>query len=246
VTTPDERLDYADRWMRDSLDILRAPFTAYEISADMTNALVRLDAFRQAGTAVSVTHLLVYAAAQALASNPGLHMLIAGNRRHRPTQVDIGLSVTGETFVAPVLIVEAADRKSVTDIADEVTRRVPEVRDADRQMLNHLRRWGRLVPFAPIRRAILRRLFSATAYRRKVAGTFQISTVPTDRAFTSTFVAAGVLVAGPVLPRVVPVEGQAVVRPTMSLTLSGDHGVWDGRAAARLLSAIKRELEAAA
>ena len=78
---------------------------------------------------------------------------------------------------------------------------LPEVREADRKMLAGLRRWGRLVPLAPARRAILRRMFATPAYRRQVAGTFQISTVPTERAFTSTFVAAGVLVAGGVWPQ---------------------------------------------
>jgi pyruvate/2-oxoglutarate dehydrogenase complex dihydrolipoamide acyltransferase (E2) component len=29
----------------------------------------------------------------------------------------------------------------------------------------------------------------------------------------------------------------------MTLTLSGDHGVWDGRAAARFLAAVQGELE---
>lgn len=241
----DEPLDYAERWMRDSLDVLRAPFTAYEVTIDMTNAQQRMEAFRQAGTPVGATHLLIHAAAKALAANPGLHQLIAGTRRHRPDRVDIGLSVAGETFVAPVLLIEGADGKSVPEIAAEIARRAPEVREADRKMLAGLRKWGRLVPFAPLRRAILRRAFSTPAYRRKVAGTFQISTVPNERAFTSTFVAAGVLVAGGVWPRVIAVAGQAVVRPVMSVTLSGDHGVWDGRAAARLLSAVKTELESA-
>jgi pyruvate/2-oxoglutarate dehydrogenase complex dihydrolipoamide acyltransferase (E2) component len=30
----------------------------------------------------------------------------------------------------------------------------------------------------------------------------------------------------------------------MTLTLSGDHGVWDGRAATRFVSAVKSALEA--
>ena len=239
----DEPLDYAERWMRDSLEVLRAPYTAYEVTIDMTNAQQRMEAFRLAGTPVSTTHLVVHAAARALAANPALHQLIAGTRRNRPARVDIGLSVSGETFVAPVLLIEGADAKTVPEIAAEITRRAPEVREADRKMLAGLRTWGRLVPLASARRAILRRVFSSPAYRRKVAGTFQVSTVPTERAFTSTFVAAGVLVAGGVWPRVIAVQGQAVVRPVMSVTLSGDHGVWDGRAAARLLSAVKSEME---
>jgi pyruvate/2-oxoglutarate dehydrogenase complex dihydrolipoamide acyltransferase (E2) component len=36
----------------------------------------------------------------------------------------------------------------------------------------------------------------------------------------------------------------ATVSRGQSITLSGDHGVWDGRAAARFLAAVQSELEA--
>ena len=70
-----------------------------------------------------------------------------------------------------------------------------------------------------------------------------MSTTPTDWALTSTFATAGVLVAGQVVSRVIVIDGQAAVRPTMILTLSGDHGIWDGRAAARFLAAVRAELD---
>jgi pyruvate/2-oxoglutarate dehydrogenase complex dihydrolipoamide acyltransferase (E2) component len=243
ATPVDRPLDYAERWMRDSLAVLRPPFAAHQTIADMTNALRRLDDLRKAGVTATPTHLLVQATARALAANPDLHEVVGATEHHHPPRVDIGLSITGEIFIAPVLIIEGADRKTVAEIAEETTRRVPEVRKADKEMLAGMRRWGRMVPFGPLRRAILRRMFASPAYRRKVAGTFQVTTVPLDWAMTSTFVAAGVLVGGQVTSRVMAVQGQPVVRPTMTLTLCGDHGVWDGRAVARLLTAVKVELE---
>jgi pyruvate dehydrogenase E2 component (dihydrolipoamide acetyltransferase) len=152
--------------------------------------------------------------------------------------------VTGDTFVAPVLVIEGANTKSISEIATEISRRAPEVREADRQMLGVLRRWGWIVPFAFLRRAILRLLFRSGAFRRKGAGTFQISTVAGDWALTSTFATSGVLIGGQIWSRVVAVDGQPAVRPVMTLTLSSDHGVWDGRAVARFMSAVKAELEA--
>lgn len=239
----DQSLDYAERWMRDSLDVLRPAFGVHQITVDMTGGMRRLDDLRRGGVNATATHLLVQGVARALAQNPDLHALVSGSRRHHPSRVDIGLSVTGEIFVAPVLVIEGADGKSVEDIAEEITRRVPEVRQTDREMLEGLRRWGRLVPFGFVRRAILRVLFASPRYRRKVAGTFQISTVPVDWAMTSTFLTAGVLVAGRVRSIVAVVDGQPAVCPVMTLTLSGDHGVWDGRAAARFLAAVRSELE---
>jgi pyruvate/2-oxoglutarate dehydrogenase complex dihydrolipoamide acyltransferase (E2) component len=245
VTTGDERLDYADRWLRDGLRVLRPDLSVLQITVDMTNASTRLAELRRTGVQATATHLLVHAAAQALKANPGVHQLIAGNTRHRPTRVDIGLSVTGETFVAPVLVIEGADTKTVAEIAAETAQRAPEARRADQQMLRMLRRWGWLVPFGFMRRSVLRLLFSNPAFRRKGAGTFQVSTVPVDWAFTTSFATAGVLFGGQMMSRVVVVDGQPAVRPTMTLTLSGDHGVWDGRTALRFVSAVKARLESA-
>ena len=79
----------------------------------------------------------------------------------------------------------------------------------------------------------------------KACGTFQVSTVPVDRAIASCFMAPAVLVAGSVRSQVVALQGQAVVRPIMELTLSSDHTIWDGQASARFLAALKADLESA-
>jgi hypothetical protein len=92
---------------------------------------------------------------------------------------------------------------------------------------------------------LLRLLFTSARFRRKGAGTFQVSTVPLDWALSSAFSTTGVLIAGQTRSRVVVVDGKPAVRPIMTLTLSGDHGVWDGRATARFLTAVKSELEVA-
>jgi len=212
----------------------------------MTNALGRLEGLRAAGVHASSTHLLVSAAARALANVPGLHQIVAGTRRQRPSTVDIGLSIAGETFVAPVLVIERADQKTIAEIATEITRRTPAVQEEDRRLRQRLRRWGWLLPFGSVRRLVLRVLFASGTFRRKGVGSLQVSTVPVDWALSATFAAPGVLVGGQTWSRVVVVDGQPAVRPVMTLTLSSDHGVWDGRAVARLLAAVKMELEAVA
>lgn len=242
-TTRDERLDYAERWLRDGLRTLHPDVSVMQVQVDMTRAMECLDRARRAGVMASATHLVVQAAARALRQNPDLHQLVAGNTRHWPSRVDIGLSITGEAFVAPVLVIEGADGKSLAELVDEIARRTPEAQRADQQMRTALRNWGWLVPVAAARRAILRALFTRPAFRRKGAGTFQISTVPVDWAFTTSFATAGVLIAGQVRSHVVAVDGQPAVRPMMTLTLSGDHGVWDGRRATRFLATVKSWLE---
>ena len=243
MTASHESLDFSERWLRDGLRVLRPPQSVVQVKVDMTNATRRLEEFRRAGSLVTATHLVVRAAARALADNRQLHQRVAGTRRTYPDRVDIGLSITGETFVAPVLVIESADKKTLPEIAAEIARRVPEAQAADQRLRRALRKWGWLIPFGFLRRGILRVLFSSAEFRRRGAGTFQVSTVPADWACTTTFSTAGVLMAGQVQSQVVVLDGQPAVRPMMTITLSGDHGVWDGRAAVRFMATVKADLE---
>ena len=116
----DEALDYAERWFRDGLCVVRPSFSVMQTTVDMTHATEWLEELRHEGVHATSTHLLVYATARALSSNRKLHQIVAGNRRHYPAHVDIGLSITGESFVAPVLVIERAEEKSVAEIVSEV------------------------------------------------------------------------------------------------------------------------------
>lgn len=244
-TPVDRPLDYAERWLRAGHQILRPAFAVSQATADMTRATQRLEELRRGGVHATFTHLLVHAAAGALAGNPHLHQLIAGNRRHFPGRVDIRLSAAGDTSVAPVLVLEGADKKTVVELAEETTRRAVETSDGDPPMLQMLSRCGWLVPFEFLRLALRRALSTNPLCCRKGPGTFQVSTVPVDWALSSTFSTPGVLVGGQVRSRVVVVDGKPAVRPTMILTLCADHGVWDGRGASRFLANVKAALEAA-
>ena len=141
--------------------------------------------------------------------------------------------------IRPGVAVGEALRAVARDILTEARTAIDDPAKSDAERVHDFRRamksW----------RALLRLLFNSTTFRRKGAGTFQVTTVPTDWALTSTFSTAGVLIAGQVQSRVVAINGQPEVRPMMCLTLSADHGVWDGRAAARLLAAVKTEMELA-
>jgi pyruvate dehydrogenase E2 component (dihydrolipoyllysine-residue acetyltransferase) len=63
-------------------------------------------------------------------------------------------------------------------------------------------------------------------------------------AFTAIIVPpqAGILAVGAIADRVVAVDGRPVVRPMLTVTLSSDHRVVDGAAAARFLLDVVAEL----
>ena len=63
-------------------------------------------------------------------------------------------------------------------------------------------------------------------------------------AFTAIIVPpqAGILAVGAIADRVVAVDGKAVVRPMLTLTLSSDHRVVDGATAAAFLKDVVTEI----
>lgn len=238
------KLDLAEKWLRDCLSLCRPPAFSQCLDVEMSQAKELIDAARKQGIHLTYTHVLLKATALALAANPDLHLMVCGGRVYCPNQVDIGLSVAGETFVAPILVLERAEAKSLPEIAEEIKRRTPEIQANDREMLQMLRRWGWLVPTGILRRGLVRLLFRFIKFRHRGSGTFQLSILPAvDQAIAPVFMTSAMLVAGRVRDRVVAVDGAPAVRPVVSLTCCADHRVWDGRAGERFLLAVRQVLE---
>ena len=237
-------LRYSERWIRDGLIVNQVPAFCATLEADMTRASAAIELAKSKGVRLTYSHVIVRAAALALTQNPELHQMVCGNRRYSPEQVDIALSVAADTAVAPVMVIENAGQRVVTEIAREVSERASAVREADRAFMNTLDRWGFLVPFGVLRRALLRTLFRNVRLRRKIAGTFQVSVMPGVDQFTSPlFSTSGLLTAGEVREKPVAIHGELVVRPMVTLACCADHRVWDGRASQRFLCSVRDILE---
>jgi pyruvate/2-oxoglutarate dehydrogenase complex dihydrolipoamide acyltransferase (E2) component len=237
-------LNYAERWQRDGLQECGNAGAIEAIEADATTGSAILKRFKAESTPVTWTHIFVRASAIVLASNPELHQLVAGNRRLQPSTVDICLSLAGDFSVTPVLVIEDAARKDLRAIAAEIRRRAPEAVEETRKMMEGLRRFGWLVPFSGMRRALIGFLLRRSWYRRKVSGTFQVTCLPQVDVFAPfLFNSAAALGVGGVSDKVVAVNGQAVVRPTVTLSCCFDHAQWNGMAAARFLTELRNLVE---
>lgn len=246
MTTADrvEKLDFAERWSRDGLRAIDPPGCLVALEADMSGAMAFRKTMQARGTPVTISTLVVFAAAKALTQHPKLHKLMAGNRRIYPGTVDICLSVAGETAVTPVMIIKDAASKSWAELGEEIRERAAVARVDDAKRLALLRRWGWVVPFAVLRKWLIRYLLAHVWYRRMASGTFQVSVVPVvDLCVPFLFNTAGVLSAGRVQDRVVAVDGRAEIRPMLTLTCCVDHKIWNGMDAAQFLDSVKASIE---
>jgi pyruvate/2-oxoglutarate dehydrogenase complex dihydrolipoamide acyltransferase (E2) component len=245
-STPSRKLDWAEKWVRDGLELSTPPAFFESLQVDMTASRALIERARANGLRLTYAAILVHAAALALAANPDLHIVFCGARRYSPTRVDIAVSVSSEAPLSPVVVLENAGQKNLPQIAAELSQRVDESRAADAQLMRHLRRWGWLLPLAVLRKTWLRYLYRSFAFRRKGSGTFQVSIVPNvDQFFTPVFGASAVLTAGRVADRVVARNGAALVCPTLYIACCADHRAWNGGAAERFLQAVRERLESA-
>lgn len=239
-----QRLDYAERWLRDGLHEAIQSGGMEVLEVDVTGAAQILKRLKAKDRTVTWTHVFVRAVALVLARNPDLHQLVAGNKKIQPRSVDICLSVAGDSSVTPVVVIEDASNKDIFAIAAEVIRRAPQAVKENEQLLSILRKWGWIIPLSVLRRALLGFLFRRMAVRRKMSGTFTVTCVPmVDFAVPLVFNTAAALGVGRVRDRVIAVDGAPAVRPVVTLTCCVDHAVWNGLTCAKFLNGLRVILE---
>ncbi len=177
----------------------------------------RLQSWRSAtrakpgGGDVSVTDLLVKVAAEALRRHPGVNASWNAGTVVRSDRVNVAIAVaTDDALVAPVI--HDADGLDLASIA------------ARRKALVAAARAGGLRP------------------EDVSGGTFTISNlgmygVDSFDAIVNAPQAA-ILAVGRIVDRIVPVDGQAAVRPMLQLSVSFDHRVVDGARGAEFLDTL--------
>lgn len=239
-----EQLDYAEIWHSENFRVWQPPGFLQAVEIDMTKSKVIVERLRESGIKGTYTHLFVRAVAIALTRHPELHQLVAGTRRLYPERIDICLSVAGKpSFAPPVMIIEDAGKKNLRELADEIVSRTPEIKGKEPQAFPQFRKWGWLVPIGAVRRSILSFLWEQLWFRRQNGGTFAITCLPNVDVFASfTFTTSAIVSIGRVKDRVVAIDGQPVVRPTVTIVCCADHKAWDGIRGATFLTELNKIL----
>ena len=190
------------------------------IEADMAEALQLLELSKAsqspAQPPLSLNHILIAAAAQALRRHPGLNAGFSGDTIRIFSSIDIGVAVALEDgLIVPVL-------------RDCATKSLAQIAEAEKTLIARTRK----------------RELSPDEY---TGATFLISNL--GKFDVESFIAvilppaAAVLAVGSV--REVPVVHEGRIEPgrRLKLTLSCDHRVTDGAAAAKFLQTLKQHLE---
>jgi pyruvate dehydrogenase E2 component (dihydrolipoamide acetyltransferase) len=190
-------------------------FLSREVSATQLIAW-RERLLRQSADPITYTDLLVKVVAEALQQHPRLNARWENDTIAFNDEINVGLAVAVEDgLVVPVI--HQADGLSLSAIA---------------------KRRNDLVTRAQAGKLRLRDLQD---------GTFTISNLGMYGvdAFTAIVNApqAAILAVGRIVERVVPMEGQPVVQPMMTLSLSCDHRVVDGARGAQFLATVADFIE---
>ena len=187
--------------------------------ATMTEALAlkRVAAALRPRVRLSVTDIALFACARALAEHPSVNASWVDGRIVRRQAVNVGFAVAldGDELVVPVI--PGADGLSLPQLA--ATRR-------------HL-----------VTRARARKLQPSELE----GGTFTLSSLGRYRVTEFHAIInppeSGILAVGQIEDRLVVIDGQAVIQPQMTISLSADHRVYSGVAAAAFISTILQFLE---
>jgi pyruvate dehydrogenase E2 component (dihydrolipoamide acetyltransferase) len=193
-------------------------YVSTEIEMDRALDAVRARKHRGGGTGrVTVTAVLVRAAALALAENPTFNAVWDGDAVYQVDRLNIGVAIAlDEGLIAPALL-DCRDRDLDTIAAD----------------LSDLQ--------ARARAGKLRATEISTAtFTVSNLGMFDVSAF----AAIITPPQVAILAVGRTEPRPVVREGEVVVRQVMTATVSADHRVVDGAGVARFLGTLKARLEA--
>lgn len=213
----------------------------------------------ETGAHVTVTHVVGKAVAQALSEHPELNVYKSRGRFLPHDSVDIFFVVAvddGRDLWG--VKVREADRKSVAEIATELTSRAARIRTGDDLEFGRTKRLidGMPTPLLRLGLSLADRLtgdlsldLNRYGLPREAFGSAMVTSVGmfgVERAFgpLSPYYRIPLLaLVGEVTPKAFVVDGEIVARPILNISATMDHRYLDGSHAARLAKSVRAYLQ---
>jgi hypothetical protein len=237
-----DRVPFGSRWFTDAFELIPLPSGFGLLLTDMTQVKKALRILRDAKIPATYQHLVLRAVALALVRSPNAFKLICNYKKLSPAQLDIGLSMAGQTTYSPVVVIPAVDQKPLSLLVPSIIKEVDAAMQRETRDLATLAKL--VVPFRWLRLLVLRVLHRSMKWRKRISGHFQVTclnNLDVDTPFL--FYSNAVVAYGELCDRVVAIDGEPAVRPTIWLT-----GVSDGTGAysstgGNFLHTVKEVLE---
>jgi pyruvate dehydrogenase E2 component (dihydrolipoamide acetyltransferase) len=251
-------------WRRVATAIWHGPYDPQiygdiEIDAEALLAFVERERARTSAH-VTVTHVVGKAVAQGLALNPDLNTYLSRGRfvPHESIDIFFVVAVDDGKDISGVKV-RHADRKSVVEIAEELTQRAARIRTGEDTDFGKSKRLLDSTPIPLLRLGLgladrLTGDFKLDLKRyglpREAFGSAMVTSVAmfgVQRAFgplSPYFRIPLLALVGEVTPQAVVADGEIVARPILNISATMDHRYLDGSQAARLAKAVRTYLEA--
>ena len=222
---------------------------------DATPLLELIDKAKSAGHRVTVTHLVGRSIALALAAVPDFNVRIHGSKMTPRESVDIFYitAVEGGRSLSGVKV-ENADKKSVYEIATELTARATKMKAGDDPEFAKTKKTMEALPRQGLKAAMRfsawvsgdrNRSIKALGVKKQPFGSAMVTSVgmfgiPQGVAPLARFYRMPLLIlVGEVTDRPVAVEGKVKVKPMLPVTATIDHRYADGWHISQLLKPFK-------
>ena len=239
-----ERLPFGQRWMTDVWETFHVPGGFGLLLADMTQVKKALRILRDGKIPATLPHLIVRAVGIGFSRyyQEQQFSVLCNYQRLYPSQLNVGLSMAGQTSYAPVVVIPAVDQKPLSTLIPTIIAAVDAAAAREAGDLKALYKWA--IPFRWLRLWILRGLSRNLKWRVGVVGHFQVTCLNnTDVVVPLIFYSNGIVGVGAMRDRVIAVDGVPVVRPTAWLSGVADHASSDGLRGGDALSMTKEILE---
>jgi len=233
------------QFLVDAISNTRKPDGCVIMLIMMDKAREVIQGFREKQQPMTYTPLIARACALALRERPWMHSMIRGRKVVEPSNIEISISVAGKESVTPVVVIADPDRKSLVEIARELQEKARKAKEEEQQNIEKLNRYSWFIP-AALRSLMAKCFMRSQRARRKLAGTFQISSIAgkgVEIGMPFALTTTAMLSLGHIARRPVVVEDKIEARLCSYFSVLVDHRIVDGKRAWEFLGHVKTLLE---
>lgn len=217
------------RMINDGFRAIKTPDGIGILLVNMDRAQAVRERFAERGIRVSYLHMIVKATALAACRVPEARCFLQRYSLYRPKSVDVRVSVSRKGNYAQVVVVKAAQKKSLSEIADTIHAESEKKRKNEDRDIRRLGWAYRILATRWLRRTIVRFVFGLFPVVRRYYGSVQVSTLNIlDFFWPVRWNTAACIAMRKVAPRPMVVDGEVEAPLTAYITEGMNTGCWTG------------------